>query len=396
MSYANRLIGSKMDTALKRGKSILLTGPRQTGKTTLLAHQIKSDWTLNLADPELRLQYEMSPGLLKAEVNALYLKNSRTVPLLVLDEIQKVPVLMDVIQLLIDNKQAQFILTGSSVRKLKRSKQINLLPGRIVGLHLDPLSLLELPMLPTLETLLLYGSLPGIYFEKNTTHREEDLKNYVLSYLEEEIRAEALVRNIGSFARFLELAAIESGQPVNMEKISQDVGVKRNTIIDYYQILLDCLIAERIEPITNSASRHRLTKADKYLFFDLGVRRLCAREGNKLSMQSLSHLFEQFVGMELLRYLRLFTLNGKLRYWRDHNGPEVDYVIDIHNKYIPIEVKWTTKPDAKDIIHLELFLKEYDCYETAYIVCQCKNKLKLSERVIALPWQEMSVILDSV
>jgi predicted AAA+ superfamily ATPase len=96
--------------------------------------------------------------------------------------------------------------------------------------------------------------------------------------------------------------------------------------------------------------------------------------------------------MELLRYLHVFTLNGKLCYWRDHNGPEIDYVIDIHNKYMPIEVKWTSRPDAKDAAHLEVFLKEYDCYEKAYIICQCKTQFKLTDRVIALPWQEISML----
>jgi predicted AAA+ superfamily ATPase len=398
MTYIRRLMESRIQDTLQRGKSVLLIGPRQTGKTTLLAHQIQSDCTLNFADSELRLEYEMSPGLLKATVKAVQPSKGRKIPLIILDEIQKVPVLMDIIQILIDDKQAQFILTGSSVRKLKRNKDINinLLPGRVIGLHLDPLCLLEMPQFPELETLLLYGSLPGIFFENKKSLQDEDLKNYVIHYLEEEIRAEAVVRNIGSFARFLECAALESGQPINMERVSQDVGVKRNTIVDYYQILLDCLIADRIEPITRSDSRQRLTKASKYLFFDLGVRRVCAREGTQLSEKTLASLFEQWVGIELLRYLRLLTLNGQLRYWRDHNGPEVDYVVDIHKKYIPIEVKWTTRPDEQDIMHLAVFLKEYECYPTAYLICRCKRRLKLAERIIALPWQEMSLLAEEL
>lgn len=150
-----------------------------------------------------------------------------------------------------------------------------------------------------------------------------------------------------------------------------------------------CLIADRIEPITQSPSRQCLTKADKYLFFDLGVKRICSREGSQLSEKTLAELFEQFVGMELLRYLRLFSQDGKLRYWRDHNGPEVDYVIDIHKRYIPIEVKWTTRPDINDAEHLNLFLQEYDCYDMAYIICRCNHLLKISDRVTALPWQEL-------
>lgn len=395
MSYLHRLVENKIQTALSRGKSVLMLGPRQTGKTTLLKHQIKGDRTINFADPELRLQYEISPNLLKAEVNAIQPTDNRSIPLVILDEVQKVPALVDLIQVLIDDRQAQFILTGSSARKLKRDNNINLLPGRVVAVRLDPLCLLEMPTVPdSIETLLLYGSLPEIFLEEKNAYRNEDLKNYVTTYLEEEIRAEALVRNIGSFARFLECASVELGRPINMEKISQDIGVKRNTIVNYYQILLDCLIADRIESITQSSSRQRLTKADKYLFFDLGVKRICSREGSQLSEKTLADLFEQFVGMELLRYLRLFSLEGKLRYWRDHNGPEVDYVIDIHNRYIPIEVKWTARPDYGDAEHLHLFLQEYDCYDKAYIICRCSQKLKISDRVIALPWQELPSLSD--
>ena len=390
MSYINRLVENKVQAALARGKSVLMLGPRQTGKTTLLKHQIKSDRTINFADPELRLQYETSPHLLKMEVSAIQPAHGHTIPLVILDEIQKVPILMDLIQVLIDTKQAQFILAGSSARKLKRDNNINLLPGRLVAVRLDPLCLLEMPILPdSIENLLLYGSLPEIFLQEKKSYQDEDLKNYVTTYLEEEIRAEAIVRNIGSFARFLECASLELGRPINMEKISQDIGVKRNTIAEYYQILLDCLIAERIEPITKSPNRKRLTKADKYLFFDLGVKRICSREGSQLSEKMLADLFKQFVGIELLRYLHLFSLEGRLRYWRDHNGPEVDYVIDIHNRYIPIEVKWTTRPNNSDAEHLNLFLQEYDCYDMGYIICRCKHKLKISDRVIALPWQEL-------
>jgi len=121
----------------------------------------------------------------------------------------------------------------------------------------------------------------------------------------------------------------------------------------------------------------------------LGVKRICSREGNQLSELALSKLFEQFVGMELLRYLSLSDVDGRLRYWRDHNGPEVDYVIDIYNRFTPIEVKWTSKPDLNDAVHLQTFLAEYDCNDHAFIVCCCKHKIKLSDRIIAIPWQEL-------
>ena len=203
-------------------------------------------------------------------------KDSR--PLVILDEIQKVPTILDTVQDMIDAQAADFIITGSSARKLRRGVDVNLLPGRVVTFRLDPFSLRELPA-TDLNERLMYGSLPGIVAVKAVDDRETDLGSYVTTYLEEEVRAEAVVRNIGHFARFLELAASESGGIVNLRKLSQEIGVSHTTIGAYYQILEDCLIAERIEPLTQSKTRKKLTRSDKYLFFDLGVRRLAAGKG---------------------------------------------------------------------------------------------------------------------
>ena len=141
---------------------------------------------------------------------------------------------------LIDRGRANFILTGSSARKLRRGARINLLPGRVAALRIDPFSLLELPA-KDLHERLLYGSLPGILSVGNNVDRETDLESYVTTYLEEEVRAEAVVRNLGDFARFLELAASESGGIINLRKLSQEIGVAHTTIGAYYQILEDCL-----------------------------------------------------------------------------------------------------------------------------------------------------------
>lgn len=175
------------------------------------------------------------------------LKENRQIPLVIIDEIQKVPPLLDVIQEIIDQKLAQFILTGSSARKLRREKTLNLLPGRLVSLRLDPLLHEELLDLG-LEAMLTYGALPGIALQANNDDRETDLSSYVETYLEEEIRAEALVRNIGQFSRFLEYAGLESGSIVNYSALSQEIGVSHTTIASYFEILEDCLITERVDP----------------------------------------------------------------------------------------------------------------------------------------------------
>jgi predicted AAA+ superfamily ATPase len=392
--YQHRLLEPKLKATLEREKSILLLGPRQTGKTTLLAHVCQADLLYNLSLPKQRQQFERQPDSLNEEIEAWWIKNNSTkMPVVIIDEVQKVPELLDVAQYVIDNKRAQFILTGSSARKLVKNRKegINLLPGRVVKLHLDALTLLEMKdSLPSLESLLLFGSLPGIHFDKTEMHQEEDLISYVEIYLEEEIRREALVRNLGAFSRFLELSAISLGQPINFTKLSQDIGVSVHLIIEYFQILEDCLIADRINPLTDSSSRRTLTKAPKYLFFDLGIRRICAKEGRRLSQKTLAALFEQFVGMEILRYIKLYAPSYQLKYWRDHAGPEIDYVIDMNHRYLPIEVKWTENPTAKDCRHLEKFMDEYPCEEWGYLICRAEKARKMSNRIIALPWQELT------
>jgi predicted AAA+ superfamily ATPase len=398
--YQSRLLEPKLHATLQRGKSVLLLGPRQAGKTTLLNHACTADLVLNLAMPKQRQQFERDPDSLSAEIEGIWLKiTTNKMPLVIIDEVQKVPVLMDVVQYIIDNKRAQFILTGSSARKLKmnRKEGINLLPGRVVMLHLDALTLPEMQnSLPSLENLLLFGSLPGIHFDKTVIDQEEDLISYVETYLEEEIRQEALVRNLGAFSRFLELSSISLGQPINFTKLSQDIGVSIHLIIEYFQILEDCLIADRIESISESATRRKLTKAPKYLFFDLGVRRICAKEGRRLSQKTMADLFEQFIGMEILRYLKLYAPSYRLKYWRDHNGAEIDYVIDMNHQYLPIEIKWTENPSVADCRHLEKFMDEYPCEKLSYLICRVPRARKITARVVALPWEALPDLCDKI
>jgi uncharacterized protein len=385
MKYIKRLIEDRIRHTLSRGKSVLLLGARQTGKTTLV-NRFDHDLLISFVSPDTRQRYEKSPHLLKGEVEALTPSGSGKPPLIILDEVQKVPVIMDVVQDLIDLGKASFILTGSSARKLRQGAQVNLIPGRIVAFRMDPFNLQEFPA-KNLNERLFYGSLPGIIAVEAPLDKETDLESYVTTYLEEEIRAEAAVRNLGNFARFLELAASESGGIVNLRKLSQEIGVSHTTIAAYYQILEDCLIAERIEPLTKSKTRKKLTKSDKYLFFDLGVRRLAAHEGTKPPRDTMGHLFEQFIGLELLRSVHTKFQGAKIRFWRDPDGPEVDWVIDKDGVYTPLEVKWTNNPAPSDIRHLEVFLSEYKSTKAGFLICQVPRKIKLSERVFALPWQ---------
>ena len=389
--YIAREVEGSVQSALHRGKSVLLLGPRQTGKTTML-NRLPTHMAVSLIRPDVRQHYEKRPSILIDEVETL----PQPKPIVLVDEVQKVPALLDAVQDLVDRSVAQFILTGSSARKLRRGSSINLLPGRVVSLRLDPLTLRELsdPKI-LINELLLYGALPGIVTTE-PQYREEDLRSYVTTYLEQEVRAEAIVRNIGAFSRFLELAAAESGKVVNQRKLSQQIGISHTTVASHYQILEDCLIVERIEPLTESNTRSRLTRAQKYLFFDLGVRRIAAGEGIRLPDAIMGHLFEQFVGLELLHMLRTSMPAARLRFWRDLNGPEVDWVVQSTNLLVPIEVKWTDSPTIKDARHLKLFLAEYPEASLGYIVCRVQRPIKLGDRIHVVPWQDLASILESL
>lgn len=380
--------------ALGRQKSVLLLGPRQTGKTTLV-ETLKPDLLLNFLRPEVRQRYERAPHLLGAEVEALAPRTRASRPLVVLDEVQRVPELVNVVQDLVDRRLARFVLTGSSARKLRRGGGVNLLPGRLLPMRLDPLSLAE-RVPATLEEALLYGSLPGIALAANDAAREEDLRAYTTLYLEEEVRAEALVRNLGRFSRFLQLAALEAGNISHFRGIAQELGVAHTTVAGYYEILEDCLIAERIEALSQSRTRKKLTKSPRYLFFDLGVRRAAAEEGRRLPPRVLGALFEQFVGLELLRATRQTVGDLRLRFWRDPDGPEVDWIVEGENRWLPVEVKWSDAPAERDTRHLRTFLSEYPKAREGVVVCRTPRRFKLAPNITAVPWQEIPRLAESL
>lgn len=393
MTYQRRSIETIISAALERGKSILLLGPRQTGKTTML-ETFKPDMSVTLAHTDERRFYEASPSRLRDEIASLPRPANRAVPLVLLDEIQLVPGLLHEAQALVDRHAAQFLLTGSSARKLRRAG-VNLLPGRVVSLKMDPLSIAESPDDMPLDRRLAYGSLPGIMSAPDDAARQLDLDSYVGTYLQEEIRQEAIVRNLGAFSRFLELAASESGLIVNFSDLASRIGVTHTTITSYYGILEDCLIAERIEPISASPVRKRLTKSPRHLFFDLGVRRVAAREGAHPSDVERGRQFEQFVGLELLRHIRSNAISSaRLRFWRDPSGPEVDWVVERDGEFIPVEVKHHDTPKLSDARHLLTFMKEYPTGGTGYIVCQVPRPMRLADGIVALPWQRIPSVFE--
>jgi len=383
-----------------RKKVVLLFGARQTGKSTLLKHCIRSGRTtfiINLQDRRERRRYETDIGLLARELEA-----ENNIDTVLIDEIQKVPELLDDIQYIYDKdpNRFRFFLSGSSARQLKR-RSANLLPGRVHSLLLSPVlqaeqrkcELLPLRMgrgdkfpVRTLNDYLIYGNLPGIY-QENKASWSETLAAYIELYVENEIRQENIVHDMGAFLRFLRIAALESGQHVNYTKLADAVGVAGNTLRNFYQVLEDTYIGIRILPFARS--RKRIITAPRFLIFDLGVRHLLAELPLNDTLVSLDpgHLFEQWVMTELYYRCRYAGRGYRISTWKTVTGAEVDIILETPETLIPIEVKWTKRPSRQDIRHIETFLDlNSKRSKKGYLICRCPRRQKLSERVTALPW----------
>jgi predicted AAA+ superfamily ATPase len=379
---------------------ILLFGARQTGKSTLFAHCTEDagkTLVINLQDRRLRRRYESDEGLLLRELSV-----ADDVEVVLIDEIQKVPALLDDVQLLYDQdpERFQFVLTGSSARQLRRGSA-NLLPGRVHTLYLTPVIQAEqreceiLPVamgggerfpLRSLETHLVYGNLPGLYHESRESWADT-LGGYVELYIENEIRQDRLVEDMGAFVRFLRLAALESGQAVNFSKLAGAVGVATNTLRNFYQVLEDTYVGLRIQPF--GRSRRRAIQASRFLIFDLGVRHVLAELplSDSLLKFDPGHLFEQWVLAELHYRCQYLGRGYKLSTWRTPAGAEVDAVVETPDEVIPVEVKWTDSPSPRDARHVETFIDLHaDMSQRGYVVCRCPKRQRLTDRVLAFPW----------
>ena len=397
-----RYLNAAILGVMKKKYSSLILGPRQAGKTTLVNECLKSaknTVTYPLQDPSLRIELERAPSRLISQIRALK-KN----PCVFIDEAQKVPALFDAVQVLIDNKDAHFILTGSSARKLKRHG-VNLLPGRIKRYHLDPLLWGELGLVKecaikelaidnincnvpySFEDTLIYGSLPGIV-KLPQKERPDFLRAYAEIYLEEEIRAEALSRKIGAFSRFLELAAAESGTNPNLCKLSNESGVSQPAVKEFYNILEDTLVVERVEPYLKN-SRKRILSSSRYYFFDLGVRNVLARLPltHYLINTQKGTLFEHAVMLEIMRRVKALNKNYKICYWRTSAGAEVDCVIDLGSSVIPIEIKSSSFVAQSEIKGLKSFLSDYSkITKHGYVITMADKKEALADNITAVPW----------
>ena len=307
--------------------SIFLFGARQTGKSTLLHQKFPDAVYVDLLDTSIKGRFRRRPALLYE-----MLRDKDNGTLVIIDEVPEVPELLDEVHRLMSEKALVFILCGSSARKLKR-KGYNTLGGRAYPVYLFPFVSAEIPDFD-LQHAVSYGMLPPHYLAKNPQHR---LSAYIDVYLKEEIKEEALVRNLNAFQRFLEVAALTDGEIVNLNNIAQDCGVSANTVAGYFDILEDTLLGFRVPAYTKVAKR-RLVQAPRFYYFDVGVaNHLLHRRELVRGTAEYGHSFEHLVIQELRAYLAYRESSERLSYWRTYTGVEVDAVIG--DARVAIEIK---------------------------------------------------------
>lgn len=325
----DRVVGRRLASSRK---SCLLLGARQVGKTTLL-RALPTVRFINLADDATFLSFARDPSLLVRELRA-----ERSRGWVAIDEVQRVPRLLSSVQLLVDEGAPfRFALTGSSARKLRRG-EVNLLPGRALLETLDPLLASEVGPSFDIDRALRIGCLPGIYLDP--TDANDLLRSYATAYLREEIQAEAIVRDVGTYARFLDLAAETSGQWVNYSKLSSDCEIPKETLRRFYSILEDTLVAFRVPPFRVAHSHRRVSQRDRFVLFDVGVRNalLGAHDGAQ-NAAARGQLFEQLVLLQCIYFERAWRKGWRISSYRTDAGAEVDIVIDTGRSLVGIECK---------------------------------------------------------
>lgn len=316
-------------------RSALILGPRQVGKSTLLS-SLRPDIAVNLASPRAFREYVSHPERLERELRAAP-PGAKTV---FIDEAQRVPALLDVAQVFLDEHPGRFrfLLSGSSARKLRRGRA-NLLPGRVHAHRMHPLLACELGADFDLERALAHGTLPGIYAEPDPRLRSADLRSYADTYLREEIQAEILVRNLGGFSRLLDLVAASSGRILNLHALCKDAGLAYETARRYVEVLEDTLVAFRV-PAWSGSDRTRLVRHGKLFLFDIGVRNaLLRRPLDRPLPDERGLLLEYFVACELQRRLGTHWPEAALFHYRTRGGAEVDFVVEVGRELWGIEVK---------------------------------------------------------
>lgn len=327
--------------------SLFLFGARQTGKTSLLRERFPNGIYFDLLEFDTMMRFRQRPSLLRE-----LLVEVPDGSLVIIDEIQQVPELLNEIHLLISRKRMRFILCGSSARKLRRNS-VNTLGGRALPTTLYPLVSAEIPDFNLIRAVN-NGMMPAIYPLENPLRQ---IQAYVDVYLKEEIMAEALVRNLIGFSNFLRAAAMTNGEMVNYQNIAQDCGVSAKTVKEYFSILTDTLIGYMI-PAYSKTKKRSVVQAPRFYFFDVSIPNfLLNRSSLLLGSTEFGHAFEHFFIQELIAYLGYNNSAESLSYWRTYTGLEVDAVIG--DARVAIEFKSVTEVRTSHLKNLQRFAEDF-------------------------------------
>ncbi|PIU00172.1 MAG: hypothetical protein COT74_06285 [Bdellovibrionales bacterium CG10_big_fil_rev_8_21_14_0_10_45_34] len=347
----------------------MLIGPRQTGKSTFI-RQLKPDLEINLARQLVYLDFLSNPGLLESEVHSRVASGERLS--VFIDEVQRLPSLLNTVQSLIDeNPKLRFYLTSSSARKLKRGNA-NLLPGRIVSYEMRPLSIEELGDQFDLKKALIRGLLPGIYLDSSDVVWRKVLRTYAVTYLQEEVQAEALTRNLEGFSRFFSVVASRNAELFDIAKFSSEAQIERTTAKRYFEILEYTLILNRIEAFAKS-TRRRIIQHPRFYFFDVGA--LNGSLGNfNVSDDRKGKLLENLVLQLLLSSFKGQDRQVRVSHYRTDAGAEVDFIVQTESKVFAIEVKSARAVAQSELSGLKSFAGFYDKPHRAMVLCLAERQ----------------------
>lgn len=371
---------------LPEHQSLFLFGARGTGKSTLVKHQFDHRQALyiNLLNQRYEERFLRDPHELYAEVNAL----SKEKTIVVIDEVQKIPKLLDIVHLLIEETDKTFILTGSSARKLKRGGA-NLLAGRAFVYHLYPFSFLELGEAFNLDDSLRWGMLPKLHMLTTDEEKTRFLQAYTYTYLKEEVWSEQLIKKIEPFRRFLEVSAQCNGKIINYANIARDVGVDDKTVMEYFSILEDTLLGFFLEPFQHSF-RKRLSQKPKFYYIDGGISRALTRLLSIPLVPSTSgygDAFEHFIIAECLKLASYTNSEFRFSYLKTKDDNEVDLVVERPGKsLLMIEIKSATQVGEDDLRNFISLTKDFGECEA---VCFSRDTYKKRyQHVTIYPWKE--------
>ena len=372
MSYIKRTL----DVDLPAGQSAFLWGARKVGKSTYLRQRFPESVVYDFLRTDLLFEMSKRPALLREQLLAR--PRAELMSPVILDEVQKVPQVLDEVHWLIENQGLSFILCGSSARKLRRG-QPNLLGGRAWRFELLPLTSAEIGDLDLLRALN-NGLIPSHYLERDATR---SLKAYTRDYLKEEVFAEGLTRNMPAFSRFFDAMGATHGELVNYSNIARDCGVDSKTVREYYQILVDTLLGCFVEPYSSRSGRQVITRAPKFYLFDVGVAgSLSGREIPAARGEHFGRALEHFLLMEVRAYAAYHGLDFDIRFWRTKSGYEVDFVLG--DGEVAIEVKGASRIDRRDLRGLAAFSENHRP-RLALLVCTEKVE-RLVDGIRILPW----------